>query len=60
MLCAGGELGKDSCKVEQSVEQYLYITIPHTRVTVVVLSQSQLVASILSLVVSALERAVER
>ena len=60
MLCAGGELGKDSCKVEQSVEQYLCITIPHTRVTVGVLSQSQLVASILSLAVSALERAVER
>ena len=60
MLCAGGELDKDSCEVEQSMYQHLFITILYTRGTVAALSQYQLAGNIPSLVVSALERGVER
>ena len=59
MLCAGGELDKDSCEVEQSMLRHLCITILHPRGTVAALSQSQLVGSIPSLAVLALERGVE-
>jgi hypothetical protein len=60
MLCAGGELDKDSCQVEQSVQHRLCITFLHTRATVAALSQSLLAGSIHSLAVSALEKGAER